>query len=94
MKVIDNLKSKSVDEFAEWLDTNCHSEYAPWIQWWNDNYCYKCPSEIGKYEDSDREIEFCWCELNDNKCKLFPDMNSTPDSKQVIKMWLESELEI
>ena len=92
MKNIDMIKSKNIDELAEWLDRNCYSEYAPWVQWWNYNYCNKCPSEIGKVEDFDGEIEFCWCELNDNKCKFFPDMDSVPDSKQVIKLWLESEI--
>lgn len=91
MKVFDKFKSKNIDELAAWLDKYCNFEYAPWINWWEDNYCNKCPSEIGKHEDSDREMEFCWCELND-KCKFFPDMDSTPDSKQVIKMWLESEI--
>ena len=93
MKVIDKLKSKNIDELAEWFDEKCSSEYSPWHQWFDNNYCGNCPSEIGKYEDSNREIEFCWCELNDNKCRFFPDMNSVPDSKQVIKMWLESEIE-
>ena len=92
MKVFDKFKSKNIDELAAWLDKYCNFEYAPWITWWEDNYCNNCPTEIGKYEDSDREIEFCWCELHD-KCKFFPDMDSTPDSKQVIKMWLESEIE-
>ena len=92
MKNIDMIKSKNIDELAEWLDRNCYSEYAPWIQWWNDSYCNKCPSVFGKYADSDREIEFCWCELHD-KCKFFPDMEETPDCKQMIKMWLESEIE-
>ena len=93
MKVIDKLKSKNIDEFAAWLDEHCWIDNAPWIQWFDNTYCDKCPSEIGKYEDSNVEIEFCWCEVNDNKCKFFPDMDSTPDSKQVIKMWLESENE-
>ena len=92
MKLIDKFKSKNIDELAAWLDKYCYFEYAPWINWREDNYCNNCPSEIGKYEDSDREMEFAWCELND-KCKFFSDMDSTPDSKQVIKMWLESEIE-
>ena len=92
MKVIDQLKSKNIDEFSEWLDEHFTSEYTPWEQWFNKNYCNKCPSEIGKCELYENEMEFAWCELHD-KCKFFPDMDSTPDSKQVIKMWLESETE-
>lgn len=92
MKVFDKLKSKNIDGLAEWFDEYCSSEYSPWERWFNNNYCYNCPSEIGKYPDSNIEIEFCWCELND-KCKFFPGMNETPDSKQVIKLLLESEIE-
>ena len=91
MKVIDKLKSQTVDEFIDWLDEYCRFEGSPWIQWWNENYCSKCPAMIGKYEDSDRELEFSWCELHD-KCKFFPDMDEVPDSKQIIRMWLESEV--
>ena len=91
MRVIDEFKSKTIDEFIDWLDEYCVFENAPWVQWWNNNYCNKCPAEIGKYEDSDREIEFAWCELHD-KCKFFPNMNNTPDTKQMIRMWLESEV--
>ena len=91
MRNVDKIKSKSLDEFAEWLDEHCMYEDSPWAQWFDNNYCSKCPSEIGKYTDSNVDLEFSWCELNDYKCKFFPDMESTPDSKQVIKMWLESE---
>lgn len=90
MKVIDKLKSKTIDEFIDWLDEYCDFENAPWVQWWDTSYCKKCPLVIGKYEDSDRELKFAWCELHD-KCKFFPDMNEVPDNKQIIKMWLESE---
>lgn len=93
MKLIDNFKLKNIDELVEWFDENCNFEYAPWHKWFDNNYCHKCPSEIGKCTYTGREMEFCWCEVNDNKCKFFPNMDSTLDSKQVIKMWLESEIE-
>lgn len=92
MKVIDKLKSKTMNEFIDWLDEYCRFEDSPWIQWWNKNYCSKCPAIKSKYEDSDRELNFAWCELHD-KCKFFPDMDEAPDSKQIIRMWLESEVE-
>lgn len=90
MKNVDKIKSKSINDFAKWLDKYCSFEDSPWVKWWNDKYCNKCPSEIGKIEGSDREIEFSWCELH-NKCRFFPDMNENVSSEQILKMWLESE---
>ena len=90
MRNIDKIKSKSFDEFAKWLDQYCSFEDSLWVKWYNDKYCNNCPSEIGKFEGSDREIEFCWCELYD-KCKFFQDMEESPNSLEMIKMWLESE---
>ena len=91
MRVIDEFKLKTIDEFIDWLDEYCIFDSAPWVQWFDENYCNKCPFIKGKYEDSDRELEFAWCELHD-KCKFFPDMNGIVDSKYMIKMWLESEI--
>ena len=93
MKVIDKLKLQSLDEFAEWLDKYCAFDGSPWLQWWDEMYCNKCPAEIGKYEDSNIEMKFSWCELHD-KCRFFLSMNDVPSSKQIIKMWLESEIEV
>ena len=90
MKVIDEFKSKTIDEFITWLDEYCSFDNAPWIKWWDENYCSKCPAEVGKYEDSDREMKFSWCELHD-KCRFFTELDATPSSKDIIKMWLESE---
>lgn len=90
MKNIDKIKSKSIDKFAEWLDQYCYFENSPWTIWWNNKYCNNCPSVTGKYEDSDRELEFAWCELY-GKCKFFQDIDTTPNSMQIVKMWLESE---
>ena len=92
MKVIDEFKSKTIDEFIDWLDEYCSFEDSPWVQWFDKNYCNKCPAEIGRYVDSDRDMKFAWCELYD-KCRFFPDMVNVPSSKQMIKMWLESEIE-
>ena len=91
MKMIDKIKSKSLDEFAEWLDRydSCYRD-SPWMNWWNKKYCDNCPSEIGRFEGSNRDVEFCWCELYD-KCKFFQDMDKIPNNKEMIKMWLESE---
>ena len=92
MTVFEKIKSMNVEEFTKWFYENCTNDDDPVIKWWNDTYCKNCPSEIGKYEDSDREMEFCWCELHDG-CRFFPEMKETPDNEQMIKLWLESKCE-
>ena len=90
MKNVDKIKSKSIDDFAKWLDQHCFFEDSPWMKWWNDKYCSKCPAEIGKSPIYAGEIEFSWCELH-NKCRFFQDMDKNVSSEQIVKMWLESE---
>jgi len=89
--VFEKIKSMNIDEFAEWFDEHCSHDTDPCITWWNNNYCKKCDGVIGHYEDSDRKIEFSYCELYD-KCRFFQDLDEVPDTKQMTKLWLESEV--
>lgn len=86
MKVIDKFVNMSIDEFAEWIDNWGMFEDSPWINWWDKNYCSKC---MEKY---DGEVEFPMCEFT-NKCEFFEDMECIPRTKDMVKMWLESECE-
>ena len=99
MTVFENIKNKNINEFAEWLDNNYETyDTSPWMNWWNDNYCTKCETVIDYVPDDEGEqtwhfgMECAWCELND-KCRFFPEMDDAPDSKDIIKLWLESEVE-
>lgn len=92
MTVFEKIKSMNIDEFAEWYDKYCTHDDDQCITWWNDNYCIKCKPEIGRYKDSDRDIEFCWCELH-GKCKYFQDLDEVPDTLYMTRLWLESEYE-
>ena len=91
MKVFDNIQNKNIDEFAEWLDKHCTPDDAPWHKWYDENYCKKCEPEISHIIELDRDCEFAWCELY-GKCRFFQSADDVPDSKQIIKMWLESEV--
>ena len=90
MTRFEKIKQMNIDEFAKWLDDHGEFDGSPWLNWWNDTYCKKCDPVIGRYEDSNKDMEFSWCELNDG-CRFFPEMNKVPDMKQIIKMWLESD---
>ena len=98
MTVFENIKTKNIDELAEWFSENYMFDEAPYWKYFDDNYCKGCKPEIVLVEslnrdiDSDREMECAWCELN-HKCKFFQEMNEIPDNKQIIKMWLLSECE-
>lgn len=94
MTVFENLKTKNVDEIAEWLDKHCASDQAPWWNFFDNTYCNKCEPEIGHMTAFGKELECecSWCELN-GKCRFFKEMDEVPDGKQIIKMWLLSEYE-
>ena len=87
MVVFELFKSKNIEELTEWLDEYCMSDFSPWTNWFDVNYCKKCD---GIFYNGDGK-DYAWCELNSG-CKYFPDMNDIPDNKQIIKMWLESEI--
>lgn len=91
MTVFENMKAKNIDEFAEWLDENCMTDGSAWCVWFNNKYCKHCEPIIVKGDDFYRDMEYCWCELNGDRCKFFQDMKEIPWGKQLIKMWLESE---
>lgn len=98
MTRFEELKNMDIDALAEWIDQNGRFDCSPWCDWFNENYCKKCPSEItyitdysGEYEWQ-TECECAWCELND-KCRYFPELKEEPSAKDIVKMWLESEVD-
>ena len=90
MTVFEKIKSMDIDEFAEWFDNHCSHDDDPAITWWNDTYCKNCEHVNGRYEDSDRDIEFSWCEIY-GKCRFFQEMDLAPNTLEMTKLWLESE---
>lgn len=96
MTVFESIHSKDIDELVEWLDKNGAYNQSPWEKWFHENYCRKCSSVKASYvTDSYGDYwssghEFSWCELYGN-CRYFSYMKRTPNRKQIIKMWLESE---
>lgn len=97
MTHFENIKAMSIDELASWLDKHGRFD-SPWMHWFNETYCNNCPVEHGYLPDYTGmhtyhvPTEFAWCELHD-KCKFFPDIDESPDNKDIIKMWLQLEVE-
>lgn len=91
MTIFDSIKNKNIDELVEWIDEHCNFDEALHWKWWDENYCNKCEPIIAGTNILGYPQKHAYCELNGN-CKFFKDTKGIPDSKQVIKMWLESEL--
>ena len=85
------LNTMDIDALAEWLDKYVQYDGSPWCEWFDENYCKNCEYIMCHYPDSECEFPCAWCEINDYKCKFFPDMDEQPDSREIVKMWLESE---
>ena len=100
MNNFEKLQSMSVEELAEWLD-DLHYDNTPWLQWFDSKYCSKCePIEVTSQEYENKFdhsvfgniVECAYCEWERN-CRFFPDMNDTPHCIDMLKKWLEAEVE-
>ena len=83
MRVFDIIKSKNIDELAEWLDKCGVQDYSPWVNWFDCNYCNKCEPIAGEYGS-----DYGWCEVN-GKCRFFQNLDEPPYGKELVKLWLE-----
>ena len=90
MTEFEKIKVMNIDEFAEWFDDHCAHDGDPCVTWWNNTYCANCEPIKGKPEGYHLELDFAWCELYE-KCKFFQDMERVPNTKEMTKLWLESE---
>lgn len=89
MTNFEMIKSMNIDELAEWLDEYGNFEEAPWMEWFNSNYCKKCDSVKAYAAYLDKDVDISWCELHD-KCKFFE--TDILKDNNIVKMWLENEI--
>ena len=87
----ENFKNMNIESLAQWFDRYIEFGGSPWCQWFDDNYCRKCETVICRYPDGKHEFPCAWCEVK-GKCKYFPDLDKTPNSQDIVKIWLESEV--
>lgn len=95
MNNFDKLKSFDIDQLAEWLDVNGMWDNSPWSLWWDRKYCQNCESVKApgdNYWGFKSNCGYAYCEV-ENKCRYFPDHDDVPDCKEIVKMWLEAEVE-
>lgn len=96
MTNFEQLKAMSLSEFAEWLAKYGQFDDAPWMAWFDDNYCKKCESIKCVVDENDahfpgRIIDCAYCELKKN-CKYFPALENIPNNKMTIEMWLNEKV--
>lgn len=103
MTKFESINSKNIDEFAEWLDRYGAYDNSAWGKWFDKNYCQRCESVImdrkeyaridgWNHSDYHGDIECAYCEIHKN-CRYFEDVDGVPDNTEIIKMWLETEVE-
>lgn len=88
MTVFEKFKSMSIDDFAKWYEDKLYEE-DPCIDWWDNTYCKKCMADDSYESDG---LSYEWCNIH-GKCKYFQELDNVPDFKQMIKIWLESEID-
>ena len=93
----EKFKAMTLDELANFLDEFGQFDDSPWLRWFDCRYCNKCePIKCTVSKDSElfpgQTIECAYCELND-RCKFFPKIKGIPDNKEIIRIWLNQEVE-
>lgn len=88
-----------VDDLTDFLNSIDCIENTPWNKWFNENYCNpeKCPALEGKWKD-DSTCLYAYCELNKKKsgegeCCFFTDKDILGSGRDVVKLWLKSEVD-
>ena len=92
MNHFEQLKNMNIDELSKWLDKHGKFDDGPWTKWFDKEYCKNCEPIKCHYKDSEYEINCAYCEL-EHKCKFFPDFDDVPNNEDVIKIWLELEVD-
>lgn len=101
MTIYDKFTTSSLESLAEWIADFGNHDDSPWMDWFDKTYCQKCESEIITREESEAKLGFLlmyasktecsYCEVY-RECRFFPNRPS-PDMKEIVKMWLEQEVE-
>ena len=92
MTNFEKLKSMNEKEISEFLDSIVSIDDNPWVVWFYKKYCDNCETIRLKTLDPNARYDYAYCELNEN-CRYFKNKDDIPDNKEMIELWLESEVE-
>lgn len=101
MTRFDELKNMDIEALTEWIYEHGQFDGSPWCEWWDENYCRKCKPVICHHTEAkeklgfepfyEKDVECGYCEI-EHKCRFFMEMDEIPSCKDIVKMWLESEV--
>ena len=102
MTRFEEFKNMDIEALVEWIYEHGEFDGSPWCEWFDENYCSKCESVICKTEEVldklgfepfyEKDVECAYCEIY-KKCKYFLDWDEQPDSKDIVRLWLESDID-
>lgn len=88
MTRFEQIKQMDIEELSDWISKNFEYENEGYNRWFDKKYCQNCEPVVGRYEDSNRDMEFGYCEFYGN-CRYFQDRDDVPSQEEIIRMWLE-----
>ena len=101
MTVYDKFTTSTKESLAKWIADFGNHDDSPWMNWFDRAYCQKCEPEIvtrgeseaklGFYLSYTDKIECSYCEVH-KECRFLPN-KPTPDIEEIIRMWLDQEVE-
>lgn len=89
MNIYEKIKSMQIEELTDWIEKYGQFDDSPWVNYFSSCYCENC--EAIECEQDEKTELYSYCELHDS-CKFFPNLNHAPELKDMIKLWLESEV--
>lgn len=101
MTIYDKFTTSTKESLAKWILDFGNHEDSPWMNWFDKNYYQKCEPEIVTREESEAKLGFylsfvdktecSYCEVY-KECRFFPN-KPIPDIEEIIRMWLDQEVE-
>lgn len=101
MTEYDKFTKSTKEALAKWIADFGKHDDSPWMNWFDKTYCQKCESEIVTKDESEAKLGFQFLYLNKTECsycevykecRFFPN-KPTPEIEEIIKMWLDQEVE-
>ena len=92
MTNFEKLKSMNEKEISEFLDSIVSIDDNPQVVWFYKKYCDNCETIRLNTLDPNARCDYAYCELNEN-CRYFQNKDDIFDNKEMIELWLESEVE-
>lgn len=79
----------------DWINEYGQFDNSPWMKWFDQHYCNNCESLtviVKNLSGKNKQVKCSFCELNDF-CSNFPVLGHTPNNKDIIGLWFDSEVE-